>query len=196
MISAAENLLPGNGELYYYPSFIGTEVAEKYFHTLLEEINWKHEEITIYGKRVLQPRLTAWYGDVAYTYSGTTMHPIPFTPTLLAIKHEAEKISGAAFNSVLLNLYRDGHDYMGWHRDNEKELGDAPVIASVSFGAGRTFQVRKYKSKDEKLSVETANGSLLIMRGAMQHYWEHQLPKRLKVKDARINLTFRKITNG
>lgn len=189
----AENLLPHSGNMHYYPSFFDIEVSDNSFQTLLREIDWRSDEITIFGKTVLQPRLTAWYGDVAYTYSGITMQPQPWTDTVTTIKNNVEKELGVNFNSVLLNLYRDGKDYMGWHRDNEKELGIEPVIASVSFGATRTFRVRNYASKKENVDIELQPGSLVVMSGDMQEYWEHMLPKRLKVSEPRINLTFRTI---
>lgn len=189
----ALNLLPEHSELYYLPGIFSPAESSVYFRRLTEEIEWRQDEITIFGKKVMQPRLTAWYGDAAYTYSGITMHPEPWTDILLAIRQRAEEYAGGSFNSVLLNLYRDGNDHMGWHRDNEKELGKEPVIASVSFGAERTFQLRRYTTKDNKLSIDVADGSLVLMRGAIQGYWEHQLPKRLKVKEPRINLTFRTI---
>lgn len=195
MDNTHNNLLPSHGELHYYPSFIDGQLAQRYYDVLLKGISWQQESITIYGKQVLQPRLTAWYGAASYTYSGTTMSPQPWTPPLSEIKSMVECFTGATFNSVLLNLYRDGKDYMGWHRDNEKELGTEPVIASVSLGAVRSFQVRKYKTKDRKLSIEAAPGSLITMQGIIQSHWEHCLPKRLRVKDSRINLTFRRIVD-
>lgn len=187
------NLLPIQGKLYYIPHVFSEKEADLYFEQLKNDINWRQDEIMMFGRKVMQPRLTAWYGDAAYTYSGITMHPEPWTDTLLAIKDKVESYTGTGFNSVLLNFYRDGKDHMGWHRDNEKGLGEKPVIASVSFGAVRAFQIRRYATKDDKLSIEVENGSLILMQGEMQQHWEHQLPKRLKVKEPRINLTFRTV---
>jgi len=143
----------------------------------------------------MQPRLTAWYGDPgkAYSYSGITMQPHNWTKALLEIKQRIEAVAGASFNSALLNLYRDGKDSMGWHRDNEKELGINPVIGSVSFGAARTFVLRHYTDKKLKQSIELTHGSFLLMRGRTQHCWEHSLPKRITSTGERINITFRRI---
>lgn len=141
----------------------------------------------------MQPRLTAWYGDAGkdYSYSGITMQPLAWTDTLMAIKQSADKVAGVSFNSALLNLYRDGKDSMGWHRDNEKELGTNPVIASVSFGAPRRFLLRHYTDKKLVREIVLTHGSLLLMRGETQHYWEHSIPKTAKPAGSRINITFR-----
>jgi alkylated DNA repair dioxygenase AlkB len=149
----------------------------------------------MFGKKVMQPRLTALYGDegISYSYSGITMEPIPWSKTLLEIKGKVEEVAEARFSHVLLNFYRDGQDSMGWHRDNEASLGPEPVIASVSFGVSRRFQFRNYVDKKEKLQIELGHGSLLLMKGACQDRWEHQIPKSKKVSGERINLTFRLI---
>ena len=143
------NVLLYNGDVFLYTHYFSTQESERYFKTLLEQIHWKQEPIKIFGKEVMQPRLTAWYGDSdkPYSYSGIKMHPYAWTTALREIKQKIETIAGVTFTSALLNLYRNGHDSMGWHRDNEKELGDTPVIGSVSFGAKRTFQFRDYKIK-------------------------------------------------
>ncbi len=144
---------------------------------------------------IMQPRLTAWYGDPdkKYSYSGITMAPTNWTTPLMAIKSRVDDCAGVQFNSVLLNYYRDGKDSMGWHRDNEKELGLNPVIASVTFGASRNFQLRHYRDKKSLVQVSLQHGSLLLMKGATQHFWEHQLPKTTKVMSPRLNMTFRVI---
>jgi alkylated DNA repair dioxygenase AlkB len=156
-------------------------------------VQWKQEPILIFGKPVMQPRLTAWYGepDKSYRYSGITMHPQPWTPTLLAIKEKVEEVAGLPFTSALLNLYRDGMDSMGWHRDNEKELGENPVIGSVSLGAVRTFQFRHAADKALKSSIQLNHGSFLLMQGETQHHWHHRIPKQPRISAPRINLTFR-----
>lgn len=143
----------------------------------------------------MQPRLTAWYADAGktYSYSGITMPGTEWTKTLLQIKTAVEKTSGVSFNSALLNLYRNGQDSMGWHRDNEKELGLNPVIASLSFGAERIFQLREYASKSNLKSLSLSHGSFLLMRGETQPYWEHRVPKTNKVHATRINITFRRV---
>jgi alkylated DNA repair dioxygenase AlkB len=193
MVTLGNNLLPYGGELYYIPDVFAREQGEAYFNQLFTEIRWKQEPIKIFGREVMQPRLTAWYGDVMkpYAYSGITMAPNHWIHPLLEIKSVAEKISGAESSSALLNLYRDGNDGLGWHRDNEKVLGPAPSIASVSLGAVRTFQLRDYKDKKNLISLDLQPGSIVIMRGASQQMWEHRVPKSKKVLGARINITFR-----
>ena len=188
-----KNLLPYKGEAYLYPAFFNGRESKQYLHDLTHNIAWKQEPIKIFGKEVMQPRLTAWYGDKAYTYSGITMQPLPWTPALAAIKAKTEAVAGIGFTSALLNFYRNGKDSMGWHRDNEKELGINPIIASVSFGQSRTFKLRDYYKKGNSISVELGNGSLLLMRGETQHYWEHCITKTAKQVGERINITFRVI---
>ncbi|MBT8142240.1 MAG: alpha-ketoglutarate-dependent dioxygenase AlkB [Gammaproteobacteria bacterium] len=191
LFSSDTNLLPRDGKVVLFENALNVD-----FDTLRDEIEWRHEKIRLFGKRVLQPRLTAWYGDPGtdYVYSGLKNTPKAWTPTLQAIKHKIEEYSKTRFNSVLLNLYRDGQDSMGWHQDNEPELGDNPVIASLSFGASRKFQMRhKFDKTLAKLDFELHSGSLLIMSGQTQQYWQHQLAKTKKAVGQRINLTFRTI---
>jgi alkylated DNA repair dioxygenase AlkB len=189
----SENLLPANGDVRFYPGFFAKPVADRYFGDLQSAVAWRQEPVKIFGREVLQPRLTAWYGDAgkSYSYSGITMQPHPWTETLLAIKHKADEAANVTFNSALLNLYRDGNDSMGWHRDNEKELGANPVIASVSFGAARRFLLRSYSDKTTACEIMLTHGSLLLMRGETQHYWEHSIPKTARQTGSRINITFR-----
>ncbi len=189
----SKNYLPLDGELKLHPEFFSTVDSARYFSLLLSEIEWKHEPIMIFGKKVMQPRLTAWYGEKNYRYSGTTLMPLPWNRFLLEIKNRVEKKCAHHFNSVLLNYYRDGDDHMGWHRDNEKELGENPFIASISFGAPRPFLVKHKKFPEHKVSIDLVDGSLLTMGGDMQSYWYHSLPKRRLIKEPRINLTFRSI---
>lgn len=190
-----KNLLPHSGEVLYFNSLFELKKADEYFKILKDDVSWKHEAIWMFGKKVMQPRLTALYGDegVTYSYSGITMEPVPWSKTLLEIKGKVEELAEARFSHVLLNFYRDGQDSMGWHRDNEASLGPEPLIASVSFGVPRRFQFRNYVDKKEKLQIELGHGSLLLMKGACQDHWEHQIPKSKKVSGERINLTFRLI---
>ncbi|EAS64694.1 alpha-ketoglutarate-dependent dioxygenase AlkB [Photobacterium angustum] len=181
-----------NGLLYWHPQFLNLQRSEQYFQQLKSELNWQQEHITLFGKSVLQPRLQTWLGDAVYTYSGLTMHPQPWTSAILDLKTQCEQQAQTRFNSVLGNLYRDGEDYMGWHQDNERELGHQPVIASLSFGATRQF-VFKHKITKEKIAFQLTPGSLLIMAGETQQYWQHALPKTKRVNEPRINLTFRYI---
>lgn len=189
------NLLSQNGEVYYFPEFIGESESKIYLKKFTDEILWRQEPIKIMGKEIMQPRLTAWYGDPDKPgkYSGISMIPIPWNSLLLSLKLIIEEKTGIQFTSVLLNLYRDGKDSMGWHRDNEKELGPEPTIASVSFGQTRKFQFRDYKEKNALVDIALTSGSLLIMNGKTNHYWEHRIPKTTKLLGPRINLTFRKI---
>ncbi len=181
-----------NAKLFYAPNFLSTEHADHSFHTLRNDLNWQQEEIRMFGKHVLQPRLQAWHGDKPYSYSGLSMQPQPWTETLTDLKCRSESVAKTTFNSVLANLYRDGQDSMGWHQDNETELGTNPVIASITLGESRRFLLRHLETK-EKYEVELGHGSLLIMAGETQHHWQHSVPKTVKSKGERINLTFRHI---
>lgn len=194
-MTTPRNLLPFDGDVRYYPALFAAEASEALLQQLLQEVPWKQEAIKIFGKEVMQPRRTAWYGDrgKAYSYSGITMLPLAWTDTLLYLKQKAESLCGHSFNSALLNLYRNGQDSMGWHRDNEKELGPDPVIASLSFGATRVFKLKHARQKKEICSITLEAGSLLLMQGATQHHWLHSLPKTLAPKGPRINITFRSI---
>ena len=149
----------------------------------------------MYGKINPIPRLSAWYGDegTSYTYSGITMSPSPWTSLLLDIRQQLNDLSGNDFNSLLANLYRDGNDSVGWHADDEAELGENPTIASLSFGESRRFLMKQKENEGEKLSLDLNNGDLLIMKGATQQNWLHQVPRSKKQLGARINLTFRSI---
>jgi len=183
-----------NGEYVFYPNFFTKSESDAFLKNLHNNIVWKQESMNMYGKKIEFPRLTAWYGnnDKPYSFSGITLQPHPWTSEILTIKNKIEPIAKTEFNSVLLNLYRDGNDSISWHTDAEKELGINPTIASVNFGATRKFQLRHIKTK-EKLEIELTHGSLLIMQGELQHFWQHQVPKTSKVVGERINLTFRVI---
>ncbi|MDC8004519.1 alpha-ketoglutarate-dependent dioxygenase AlkB [Aureisphaera galaxeae] len=190
--STIEIPLP-DASISYYPTFFGPEEADALYEELYRETPWQQDDIKIFGKVYAQPRLTALYGseEKTYRYSGLTMYPKLFTPTLLEIKDRVEKETGNHFNAVLLNLYRDGNDSNGWHSDDEKELGTNPVIASVSLGAKRCFQLKHKRDKKLKYKLFLNHGSLLLMSGETQHHWKHQLPKTKKINVPRINLTFR-----
>lgn len=183
-----------NGQYCLINGFFERSEAIKLFDSLLSDISWKQEEMNIYGRIIKFPRLTAWYGDrdKPYSFSGIQLNPEPWTEALIDIKKQIEAIAETSFNSVLLNLYRDGNDSISWHTDAEKELGKNPTIASVNFGASRKFQLR-HKVTKEKRELILENGSLLIMKGELQHFWQHQVPKTKKPVDKRINLTFRTI---
>ena len=181
-------------DIILYEHFFTKQESDDLFERLVETTKWQQDYIKIYGKTVNLPRLTAWYGDKDYTYSGITMKVHPWTSQLLFIKSRVEEQTGLRFTGVLLNYYRSGQDSVSWHSDDEKELGLNPVIASVSFGATRAFQMRHKTRKDiTKILLALSHGSLLLMRGSTQHHWEHQIPKTAKTVAPRINLTFRVI---
>lgn len=184
-----------DAEVIYYPHFFNKEEADTIYAELTNEIPWQQDEITVYGKKYPQPRLTALFGNEGkpYSYSNIKMQPHPWNLLLQKIKSKVESVSDTNFTTVLLNQYRDGKDSNGWHADNEKELGTNPVIASVSFGAERTFQLKHNSIKDQKKSIVLEHGSLLMMKGTTQHCWKHQIPKTAKPIGPRINLTFRVI---
>ncbi|MEJ2763073.1 alpha-ketoglutarate-dependent dioxygenase AlkB [Photobacterium sp. MCCC 1A19761] len=181
-----------DGRLYWAPAFFSAAQAQTYFEQLRETLDWRQEQIRIFGRNVWQPRLQAWCGEASYTYSGLTLHPAPWTPALLSIKTACEAVCDQRFNSVLANLYRDGQDSMGWHQDNEPELGPQPVIASVSLGETRRFVLKHLHSK-QKITFDLTSGSLLIMAGTTQQYWTHAIPKSRQPLSARMNLTYRTI---
>jgi alkylated DNA repair dioxygenase AlkB len=182
-----------DAEVLFYPHFFTGAESDALFAELHATIPWKQEKIKLYDKVYDVPRLTAWHGDEgkSYTYSGIKVDPYPWTPPLLTIKKAVEAASGVSFNSVLLNLYRDGKDSVSWHSDDEPELGKNPVIGSVSLGATRTFQLRHKKEKELLRKVRLGQGSYLLMKGPTQHFWVHQISKEAGVSGARINLTFR-----
>jgi len=162
------------------------------FARLRDETPWRAESVVVYGKRHLQPRLSAWYGDAAYTYSGLRLEPLPWSALLREIRAAVEAACGERFNSVLLNRYRDGRDSMGMHSDDEPELGPAPVIASLSYGATRPFVLRHKRDK-RTLRLPLADGNLLLMRGPTQQNWLHGINKTTRAVGERLNLTFRYI---
>lgn len=185
-----------DGDVVLYPNVFDQEESDHLFSELYNNIHWRQDNITFYGKTIPLPRLTAWYGDSgkSYTYSGIEMNPEPWNPTLVKIKSNIESLAGVRFNSVLINLYRCGKDSVAWHSDDEPELGKNPVIGSVSFGDTRRFMLRRKDKKDgRKVEVELTHGSVLIMKGTTQHFWQHQIPKTSKPVKPRINLTFRVI---
>jgi len=183
------------GEARLWPAAFDPNEATGLFDELRREIDWQQEKILMFGRRVPVPRRVAWHGDpgASYTYSGTEHHPLPWTPALDRVRSRLTGLTGVRFNAVLLNLYRDGRDGMGWHADDEPELGRDPVIASVSLGATRRFCLRHRRRKDLRLDVLLTHGSLLLMSGATQHHWVHALPKTAVPVGERINLTFRRV---
>ncbi|GAA4017100.1 alpha-ketoglutarate-dependent dioxygenase AlkB [Hymenobacter fastidiosus] len=190
-------LLPlPQAEVLLDPDFLPPAAAESLLAELTATIPWRQEPIRIFGKEILQPRLTAWHGDPTahYSYSGLALTPQPWTPALQQLREQVQAATGSRFNSVLLNLYRTGQDSMGWHADNEPELGPGPTIASVSLGAPRRFRLRPRQPQEvlhAPVSIQLAAGSLLVMRGPTQQHWLHAVPKTAVATGPRLNLTFR-----
>lgn len=207
------------GRLYYAPWFFDQDTSDKFIDYFLacdginaKEYDWQHDEaindrpftniawhqdsISMYGKTHKLPRVSAWYGDSdrPYTYSGITLQPKPWTEELNWLRSQLAPICKRQFNSVLLNWYRSGEDYISWHTDAEKELGVNPLIASINFGESRRFLLRLKEDHDIKIELPLHHGSVLVMAGALQHHWQHSVPKQKKVKSNRINLTFRTIS--
>jgi alkylated DNA repair dioxygenase AlkB len=179
----------------YYPNFLNKEKADELFKLLNKEIPWKQDTITVYGKNHLQPRLTALYGNEGkpYKYSNIIMNPYPWSPTLIYLKELVEEKANHRFTTVLANLYRNERDSNGWHADNEKELGRNPIIASLSFGEERIFQIKHNSDKNIKQNINLTHGSLILMKEGSQIHYKHQIPKSTKLLNDRINLTFRTI---
>lgn len=190
--------MPDAEVLLYTDLHLGCE-ADGLLRRLIDDVHWRQEHITLFGKTHQQPRLVAWYGDqhARYRYSGKTYEPLPWSDTLQQLKGLAERVSASRFNSVLLNYYRDGRDSMGLHADDEPELGPEPVIASLSLGETRTLYFRhRYRKDLDTVNVALPAGSLLLMRGATQRYWKHGIRKLARTCGPRINLTFRHVYPG
>jgi alkylated DNA repair dioxygenase AlkB len=193
-ISQPENLLPKEGVVKYYGLLLPYNDAQYFFERLMTEIEWKNDRAVIYGKLIVTKRKVAWYGErpFQYTYSNTTKQALPWTNELLQLKALVENETGEHFNSCLLNLYHDGSEGMAWHSDGEKDLKKNGAIASISLGAQRKFAF-KHKESQEKVELILEHGSLLVMSGATQTYWQHRLPPMKRIDEPRINLTFRSI---
>jgi alkylated DNA repair dioxygenase AlkB len=185
-----------DGELFYQADFLDEITAQALMADLLASVPWRSDDIVVWGKTYRQPRLTAWYGNVGmdYTYSGIHMTPLPWTQSLLALKAKVEQATRAQFNSVLINYYRDQHDSMGLHSDDELALGVRPVIASVSLGQTRSMVFKhRHHTRMPSRKVCLTSGSLLVMKGDLQAHWQHGIYKEKNPLGPRINLTFRQI---
>jgi alkylated DNA repair dioxygenase AlkB len=182
-------------DVAWFPDWLSPSTAVTMMTRIIEEVAWRQDTMGTPAGRVPLPRLTAWQGehDAVYVYSGIRNVPDAWTPAVGELKAAAETACGARFNSVLLNRYRNGADSMGWHADREPELGDQPVIASLSLGVTRTFDMRHNRTGATQ-SFLLKNGSLLVMRGRTQAEWRHRVPKEPRVQGERINLTFRYVT--
>ncbi len=216
----AYDIIVPNGEIFYAENFFSDKVSDRsleYFQEndvidwreanwrnisseefdgiSFDNIKWKQDSVQLYGKSIPLPRLTSWYGDSgkSYTYSGIRSQPNTWNKGLLYLKSEVEACAGVKFNSVLLNWYRDGGDHLSWHSDDEKELGINPIIASANFGETRDFVLRRKDDHDTKIVLPLKHGTLLVMSGEIQRYWQHSVPKRKNVRGSRFNLTFRRI---
>ncbi len=191
------NLLHKDGIVKYYGVVFPKAEADNYYEELLSNIEWRHDESHMFGKRIITKRKVAWYGDekFPYTYSNHTKFALPWTPALVELKSKIEIISGEKYNSCLLNLYHNGSEGMAWHSDGEKDLKKRGAIASVSLGAVRKFAF-KHKESKERIDLNLEHGSLLVMAGACQENWLHRLPPTKKFHKERVNLTFRTIENG
>jgi len=191
------NLLPKDGTVHYYGKIFTEEQSEIYYVKLLNEINWQHDVVKIFGKEIITKRKVAFLGDegISYKYSGKTKIAEKWLKFILEIKSTVEQISGEKFNACLLNYYNNGSEAMSWHSDNEKEILKHSAIASVSFGAERKFGFKHNFSKEE-ISLMLEKGSLLIMKDKTQNYWKHKLYTNAKITEPRINLTFRTIVNN
>jgi len=196
IIESPISILPKDGIVYYYGQLMDSQEADEYLESLFNNVEWKNDEVIVFGKRIVTKRKVAWYGDkpFKYTYSNTTKSALAWTKELLELKAIVEKSSGETFNSCLLNLYHNGSEGMTWHSDAEKDLKKGGAIGSLSFGAERKFSF-KHRNTKETISLVLQNSSFLVMKGTTQQNWLHQLPTTKKQSGLRINLTFRTIIN-
>lgn len=192
MFTDPQIIIKHDGEAVYYPCVFDGVTSVQLLADLVQAIEWQHDQVIMFGKQITTKRKVAWYAGegISYTYAGKRKDPLPWTPLLLSIKEKVEKQTKANYNACLLNLYHAGDEGMSWHRDNEKEIVPESSIASVSFGAARKFAF-KHVSDEKKIEVMLESGSILDMRGPIQQHWCHALPPSKKVKDLRVNLTFR-----
>lgn len=187
-------LLPSDGSAVLHDWVLGDRNSEEILSRLMDEVPWTSNTIRVFGVDHVEPRLVSWHGDpgASYSYSGLQLAVNPWTPLLSELKSVCESIAGTPFNSVLLNLYRDGNDRVGWHADDEPELGPEPVIASLSLGAVRRFRFR-HRETGESVACDLPSGSLVVMSGLSQRCWVHEVPRQKRVVSPRVNLTFRRV---
>ena len=184
-------------EVIYKEAFLSNSEHDNYFEKINSEVDWGERIVSsMFGKEYVMPRDTAWFGEpgTSYVYSGILNEPLPWTATLLELKHRVEEFSESEFNSLLINRYESGKDKVGWHADDEPELGPDPIIISVSLGGTRDFQLRPKDKKRDTITIPLIGGSLLLMKPPTQKFWEHQIPPRSQIDSPRLNLTFR-LTN-
>jgi alkylated DNA repair dioxygenase AlkB len=189
-------LLPTDGSAVLIPGFLTPEASDAILQELLTTEPWESQSLHMYGKMVSEPRLSTWHAEphVTYTYSGALRTPIPWTPTLLALREACEQQTAHTFNGLLVNQYRNGNDHLGWHADNELSNGPEPLIASLSFGAERRFDLR-HRETNQIVSTQLPHGSLLVMSGLSQKCWLHRVAKEPHVRQPRVNLTFRHLVD-
>lgn len=196
-LSLLNEMLPNSGLPHdlvdYRPGVFSPSESKMLLEKFIQEIPWQQRSQLMYGKEVITPRLTAWFGDsgIDYSLTGKSQQPLPWTDELLMIKNRIEPFSGAKFDSVLLNYYRDGNDSVSWHTDNDGVPGKNWIVASVSFGQTRVFDFRHKDDHSFKYSVVLENGSYLLMKGGFQEQWQHRVPKSKTILKPRVNLTFR-----
>jgi alkylated DNA repair dioxygenase AlkB len=189
-----KNILPYDGHAYLIDETESACDWPEITACLAETVPWRIESARLFGREMPLPRMTAWFGDADYMYSGIHHRAAPFPAIVQLLRERAEKISRASYNAVLLNLYRNGDDSVGWHSDNETGLGEYPTIASLSLGATRRFQFRHRRTK-KTITLELREGHWLVMSGESQRFWLHQVPKTRAAVERRINLTFRRMTH-
>ena len=186
-------ILSGDGSAVLYPHFIDENQADELLNELIATNQWEQQTLLMYGKFVDEPRLSTWHSDgQTYTYSGKARTAQPWTSTLTQLRKSCEEQIQHTFNGVLVNFYRDGNDYLGWHSDDELVNGPEPLIASISLGAERRFDMR-HRETGEVATTMLSHGSLLVMSGLSQQCWEHRIPKMPRLTDPRVNLTFRRL---
>jgi alkylated DNA repair dioxygenase AlkB len=189
-------LLHGDGSAVLVPEFLSELEADAALDELMRKNAWEQQRLLMYGKIVEEPRLSTWHSDgQSYTYSGSARTPQPWSPLLNDIREQCEGQTGHTFNGVLVNFYRDGNDHLGWHSDDELINGPEPLIASISLGAERRFDMR-HRDSGEVVSTSLSHGSLLVMSGLSQKCWEHRIPKMPRIVDPRVNLTFRRLISA
>ena len=198
MSDDSELIKLADADLRYFPRWVDADLADGWLSEISAQTPWAQPQIKLYGRSIAVPRLVAWYGDADahYRYSGFTHEPLAWTPLLADIRQRVQQQVGQRLNGVLLNYYRDGQDAMGWHSDDERELGQQPLVVSLNLGATRRFDFRRKGASRIEYSISLEHGSLLVMSGLTQHYWQHQIARTRKVRAPRLNLTFRQIIHG
>lgn len=176
----------------FWPNWLSTGDADSLLCKAIDSINWRADSIKIVGKTIPIPRLQQWFGEpgTSYTYSNIRLPAVSFPPWMESLRQAVEEQTGAAFNRALVNYYRSGLDSVDWHADDEPELGPEPLIASLSLGVERVFQLRHNQTR-ERISISLPHGSLLLMGAGIQSCWQHRIAKVANLQESRVNFTFR-----